>query len=112
MLAEAVDAEDVSWLGRALSSLLAEAEQGGGSGSVVNEKLATVGSLARWLEVAEERCLAWKCVGQSLRAGERDELELWMEMLVEASAASYADSIAAGGATVSSIGKSSKDITP
>ena len=37
-------------------------------------------------------------------AGEREELELWMEMLTDASAASHADNHAAGGASISSVG--------
>jgi hypothetical protein len=105
VLGEAVEAEDVSWLVGALTSLQAEAGARGSSANVGAERLATVESLARWLEVAEERCLAWKCVGESLRAGEREELELWMEMLAEASATAHAENHAAGGATNSSIGE-------
>lgn len=112
VLREAVEAEDVSWLVGALNSLQAEAGAGSGSASVGAESLATMGSLARWLEVAEERCLAWKCVGESLRAGEREELELWMEMVAEASAAAHAENIAAGGATTSSIGELSFELHP
>lgn len=105
VLREAVEAEDVSWLVGALTSLQAEGGAVGGSGTVTADRLATMGSLARWLEAAEERCLAWRCVGESLRAGEREELELWMEMLAEASATTHAENIAAGGATSSSTGE-------
>ena len=66
VVAEAVEAEDVSWLTGALASLQ-ESEDGGSAAT--KERLATLVALSRWLEVAEERCLAWKCVGESLSAG-------------------------------------------
>ena len=41
----------------------------------------------------------FRCVGESLRAQEREELELWTEMLAEASAVPHAEHLAAGEAT-------------
>ena len=52
-------------------------------GAVGDEKLSRLTPLAEWLEAAEERLLGWKCVGRSLAAHEREELELWLEMVSE-----------------------------
>ncbi len=52
-------------------------------GAVGDEKLSRLTPLAEWLEAAEGRLLSWKCVGRSLAAHEREELELWLEMVSE-----------------------------